>query len=527
MARPKDDFEKRRLKLATEAKGRIASRRRKSPKLARLYDDLILNSLSVFDAYDRSRPFYERGAHVDYCTFVSVTMDGLWQRPKGVLQLWQDLIHTPLHDLAKCPPSNEQHTSLIDVTHALEDLLYMLSGTIDDRRFDYVSKEWWTEFDHNGFHWVFWELLRLTVEVNIREIDNFLTHPEIWKKEIFDGGANQIGFMFDGSIEDYRKMWESVKTKFYSLNPTWALGMCDHFLTEDIADYPLAFCFAKSEHNIHRLGYAAKQALLINSELKFDYDNETLMWSPCETMVMAAINVCWSIVDYFRRARALCDPASASYRKWLDAEAEIIAHCGAEADPITAEVASHIVTLANEAAREHWIEARIGSNTSKRDAALDQLLRESISVRLVDVAPSAGKSLRAALKDPGGRPPKTHGGAKVMTQAEMATAFGEPCNENMVNGWEARAAGKKRGANPPDTLYNGERIIYSAELRTNPTPDNENRLSALIAEFQSRHRIKDAIGEKARHFKSPETLAKASGQTTAAIREQSQLKYVK
>ena len=156
-----------------------------------------------------------------------------------------------------------------------------------------------------------------------------------------------------------------------------------------------------------------------------------------------------------------------------------------------------------------------------------KIREKPIDTRLVDVAPSAGKGLRTAMKDPGGRPKKAHGGANVMTQAEMATAFGSPCNENMVNGWEARAAGKNRGANPPDAIYNDERIIYSAELRTNPTPDNTKRLSALIAEFQSRHRLKEAVGEKARHMKSAETLAKASGQVTAAIREQSQLKYEK
>ena len=150
-----------------------------------------------------------------------------------------------------------------------------------------------------------------------------------------------------------------------------------------------------------------------------------------------------------------------------------------------------------------------------------------IDANIVSVAPSAGKGLRAAMKDPGGRPKKTHGGAKVMTQAEMAAAFGSPCNESMVANWEARAAGKKRGANPPDAIYNDERIIYSAELRLNPTPDNKNRLSALIAEFQSRHRIKGAIGKKALHMKSAETLAKASGQVAAAIRDQSHLKYGK
>lgn len=158
---------------------------------------------------------------------------------------------------------------------------------------------------------------------------------------------------------------------------------------------------------------------------------------------------------------------------------------------------------------------------------ISEIRKQPLDARLVDVAPSAGKPLRAAMKDPGGRPKKTHGGAKVMTQAEMAIAFGSPCNENMVNGWEARAAGKKRGANPPDAIYNGERIIYSAELRLNPTPDNQKRLSALIAEFQSRHRIKEAVGEKALHMKSAEALAKASGQVAAAIRDQSQLKYGK
>lgn len=147
-----------------------------------------------------------------------------------------------------------------------------------------------------------------------------------------------------------------------------------------------------------------------------------------------------------------------------------------------------------------------------------------VPVCVVEVDKSAGKSLRAALQDPGGRPPKTHGGAKVMTQAEMAAAFGEPCNEQMVANWEARAAGKKRGANPPDAIYKDEKIIYTSELRLNPTPDNKNRLSALIVEFQSRHRLKDDVGRKALHMKSPETLARSSGRIDAAVREQSRLK---
>ena len=140
-------------------------------------------------------------------------------------------------------------------------------------------------------------------------------------------------------------------------------------------------------------------------------------------------------------------------------------------------------------------------------------------VNVVSVAPSAGKSLRAAMKDPGGRPKKTNGGAKVMTQKEMSEAFGAPCNEEMVANWEARAAGKKRGSNPPDAIYNGERIVYSAELRTNPTPDNRKRLSALISEYNSRHRVKEAIDRKRTiHCRTDETLAKASGQIADAMR---------
>ena len=153
-------------------------------------------------------------------------------------------------------------------------------------------------------------------------------------------------------------------------------------------------------------------------------------------------------------------------------------------------------------------------------AVAEEIRKEPLDTRVIDVATSAGKSLRAALKDPGGRPEKADGVAMVMTQSEMAQAFGEPCNTQMIANWEARAAGKKRGANPPDAEYKGERIVYSAEIRTNPTPENKIRLSVLIAEFQARHRIKSFIGQKTVHMKSAETLARASGQIDSANRGQ-------
>lgn len=153
------------------------------------------------------------------------------------------------------------------------------------------------------------------------------------------------------------------------------------------------------------------------------------------------------------------------------------------------------------------VEAFIDSANEAGAALVASILAMPIPARVVEVDKAAGKSLRAAMQDPGGRPKKTAGGAKVPTQAEMAVAFGEPCNEEMIANWEARAAGKRRGANPPDALYKGERIVYSAELRLNPTPDNKNRLAALITEFQSRHRFKAAVGEKAKiiHARSEET----------------------
>ena len=154
---------------------------------------------------------------------------------------------------------------------------------------------------------------------------------------------------------------------------------------------------------------------------------------------------------------------------------------------------------------------------------------QPIDANIVSVAPSAGISLRAALKDPGGRPKKKSSGTKIATQGEMATSFGAPCTEDKIANWEAyERTNGQRGSRPFGFITkDGERIIYSAELRLNPTPDNQKRLTALMAEFQSRHRIKEAVGEKALHMKSAETLAKASGQVAAAIRDQGQLKYAK
>jgi len=197
---------------------------------------------------------------------------------------------------------------------------------------------------------------------------------------------------------------------------------------------------------------------------------------------------------------------SKSYDDFAECQARFAAHNGDfhgyldHEKLIAAKDLNILITRLKRARPVLWVD---NANYKPNDTPLP--------ARVVDVSKEGAKSLRTALKDPGGRPAKTEGGAKVLSQGEMAVAFGEPCNEAMVANWEARAAGKKRGANPPDAVYNGLKIIYSAELRTNPTPDNKKRLTALIAEFQSRHRLKAAIGEKAKtiHCRSAESLYQA------------------
>lgn len=201
--------------------------------------------------------------------------------------------------------------------------------------------------------------------------------------------------------------------------------------------------------------------------------------------------------------------------------------------------------LASDKPAPPQVEAEVQMNVSitrdikyrgedKEDAIAEKVaakIREQpLDARIVDVdVKSARKNLRAALKDPGGRPKKRRDGTKIATQGDMATSFGSPCTESKIANWEAyERTNGQRGSRPFGFVTkDGEKIIYSSELRLNPTPDNQKRLTALIVEFQSRHRIKDAISEKARHMKSAEALAKASGQVAAAIRDQSQLKYGK
>ena len=258
----------------------------------------------------------------------------------------------------------------------------------------------------------------------------------------------------------------------------------------------------------------------------------------------------WSVADEKLKAVQITDVLTITYEKsrngvgWTTtlyfkrARRSIYSHVTVEASQSDAaikppRIAPMLKRRFGQMNKQKKSNPRLLTDKSSEDALsekiADKLRVKPLPARLVDVAPSAGKGLRAALKDPGGRPKKKSGGTKIATQGEMATSFGTPCTESKISNWEAyERTNGQRGSRPFGFVTkDGERIIYSAELRLNPTPDNEKRLTALIAEFQSRHRIKDAIGEKALHMKSPETLAMANGQAAAAIRERSQLKYEK
>lgn len=159
---------------------------------------------------------------------------------------------------------------------------------------------------------------------------------------------------------------------------------------------------------------------------------------------------------------------------------------------------------------------------------ITEIRKQPLDTRLVDVAPSAGKSLRAALKDPGGRPKKTTHGAEHYTQKAFAAMLNTACNcksftVNIIHDWEHGRS------EIPFAWIDGERMTYSAEIRKFPSKGNNRAiLEAIIKELKTGHWVAKSVLQKdTRHFKSAETLAKANGQVATAIRERSQLKYEK
>ncbi len=174
------------------------------------------------------------------------------------------------------------------------------------------------------------------------------------------------------------------------------------------------------------------------------------------------------------------------------------------------------------------------------DGAVDELQRlreiadvcrikaEPVAAKVVAVADAAREGIAAevakAVKNKGGRPRKAERAADAMTQKEVAIMFntacgGDVCNESMVSNWEsfARTEGR-RGATPPEGVYGGRAVAYTADLRKHPTPENKAILAAIIERFRSTRAVKDGIkNAQTTHYKSEESLHRMRGGTQAEL----------
>ena len=147
---------------------------------------------------------------------------------------------------------------------------------------------------------------------------------------------------------------------------------------------------------------------------------------------------------------------------------------------------------------------------------------------LESVGTQVTKSVAAALRSKVGRPPKTSHGSEHYTQKALAAMLNTACNctdftESIIHDWEHKRS------QPPTAWANGELVTYSAEIRKFPNKGNNRTiLEAIIKELKTSHKVSKSVLQKDKvHCRTPETLAKASGQTAAAIRERSKLKYEK
>ena len=153
---------------------------------------------------------------------------------------------------------------------------------------------------------------------------------------------------------------------------------------------------------------------------------------------------------------------------------------------------------------------------------------EPVAAKIVAVEDAAREEIAAevakAVKNKGGRPRKSERAADAMTQKEVAIMFntacgGEVCNESMVSNWESftRTEGR-RGATPPEGMYGGRAVVYTADLRKHPTPENKAILAAIIERFRSTRAVKDGIkSAQTTHYKSEESLHRMRGGMQAEL----------
>jgi len=369
----KDNTEKTVEEFEREAKARIAARKGKGPKLAQTYDELILASIAVIDAYEKSRPFYEDGTHVGMDHLISSVLND----PKDALCLWLDIAHTPYCELEKCPPSKEQQYVIEEATCTLMAVLCALNGSSSKPFLKFFPKDWWEKEKQPELEALVLELLFLAFSTSALEIDIALEHYTKWERE-WENDDFPVHFLTEASVEAKKKLWAPISKAARDVNTLFYLLDCEKLRRLKPVACPTAFvCQGERSAEVYRLGDSVKKALSFPQACGF-HINLSISWLPVRAAWTTLFDFERTILGYVRRARIECANYPSAKRKWIEVEAELVKHwdiCGA---PITPEVADRIIALADDAAREHWIEARMGKDTTKQDETTDQLLKNQL-----------------------------------------------------------------------------------------------------------------------------------------------------
>lgn len=371
----KDNTEKTVEEFEREAKARIAARKGKGPKLAQTYDELILASIAVIDAYEKSRPFYEHGTHVGMDHLISSVLND----PKDALCLWREIAHTPYCELEICPPSKEQQYVIEEATHTLMAVLCALNGSSSKPFLNFFPTDWWRKESQPELEFFIFALLFLAFSTSALEIDIALEHYTKWERE-WENDDFPVHFLTEAetTVETKKELWAPISKAARDVNTLFYLLDCEKLRRlKPIACQTAFVCQGEMSAEVYRLGDSVRKALSFPQACGFQIALP-ISWLPVQAAWTTLFDFERTILGYVRRARIECVNYPNAQRKWIEVEAELVKHWDIYGAPITPEVADHIVALANDAAREQWIEARMGKDTTKQDAATDQLLKNQL-----------------------------------------------------------------------------------------------------------------------------------------------------
>lgn len=380
----KDNTEKTVEEFEREAKARIAARKGKGPKLAQTYDELILASIAVIDAYEKSRPFYKNGTHVDPKTLVFQTLNKSFalDRPKDSLRLMKEIADTPQKELAETPPTKEQHRALVDTVRQFISIICEIAHENPNRYLKYLPTTLWMVSEDECYtpRLKFYFLLSIAAFANLCEIDIALEHYASWEKEwkgcIFD--------VFFCGVKNKRKTLEDMAKAVREMSLVKFMDF-DVLAKLEPSNFPRAFIGGGVDVDCPMdIRDSIRKALLLLHDCGIS-GNKHVIWWPTEAIREVAYNFDNELLNYFRRERNNCNPTSNAHRKWLEAEAELTLSFSDRDKAFTPERADRIIALADDAAREQWIEARMTKNTKALDEETDKTLFQTPpTVRLAD-----------------------------------------------------------------------------------------------------------------------------------------------